>query len=360
MIGGDKMETILNQIMYSDLFLMNPATLTIATLTTMMTLYLYFIQPSKLIQAYFRVAVRWSGMRMKCTKPLKEGFIFSYGEKGSKVKGQMSILLLHGFSADHFMWASIVQNVPSSIHVVAVDLPGHGFTSDPEEGDDIGFEGQVHRVRQFLDLVELASEPLHVVGVSMGGTVAGLFAAEYPHLVGALTLTCPSMKTPVESRTIQDNKIQVLQNGGLLTLDNCPMLPQTAQKLQAMLDISHYYRVKYPQQILKGAVELRKKKNDIYLHLVNYLISEESSVLLENNLHRIQCPTQVIWGKEDWIVDISGVDVLREKLADCRQILILEECGHAINLDQPVLFAKAMLQFWFLHNSQENLAKSVS
>ncbi|BFZ09136.1 hypothetical protein BsWGS_12175 [Bradybaena similaris] len=360
MLGGDTMETILNQIMYSELSLMNPATLTIATLTTMMSLYLYFIQPSKLIQAYFRVAVRWSGMRMKCTKPLNDGFIFSYGEKGNKVKGQMSILLLHGFSADHFMWASIVQNIPTSIHVIAVDLPGHGFTSDPQEGDDIGFTGQVHRVRQFLDLVDLARVPLHVVGVSMGGTLAGLFAADYPHLVGALTLTCPSMKTPIESRTIQENKKQVLQSGGLLTLDNCPMLPQTAQQLQGMLDISHYFKVKYPQQILKGAVELRKKKNDLYLQLVNYLISEESSVLLENNLHRIKCSTQVIWGKEDWIVDISGVEVLRQKLADCKQILIIEECGHAINLDQPVLFAKAVLQFWILHHFQENMASNFS
>lgn len=46
---------------------------------------------------------------MKYTKPLRGGFTFSYGEKGHRVKGQMTILLIHGFTADHFMWASIVQ-----------------------------------------------------------------------------------------------------------------------------------------------------------------------------------------------------------------------------------------------------------
>lgn len=40
------------------------------------------------------------------------------------------------------------QNIPSGVHIVAVDLPGHGFTSDPEKEDDIGFKGQVKRVRQ--------------------------------------------------------------------------------------------------------------------------------------------------------------------------------------------------------------------
>ena len=32
----------------------------------------------------------------------------AYGEKGEKKKGQSSILLLHGFSADKFMWSPLV------------------------------------------------------------------------------------------------------------------------------------------------------------------------------------------------------------------------------------------------------------
>ncbi|XP_059151092.1 monoacylglycerol lipase ABHD6-like [Physella acuta] len=345
------MESLLDFV-YPELSLMNPATFTIATITTMMTIYLYFIQPSMLIQVYFRVAVRWSGMKMKYTKPLSDGFTFFYGEKGHFIKDQMSILLLHGFSADHFMWAPIVQNISSNVHVVAVDLPGHGFSSNPLKDDDIGFKGQIKRIRQFLDVVNLSSQPLHVVGVSMGGTLAGLFAAEFPQLTGLVTITCPSMKTPVESRLIKQHKKIILEeHGGQLTLDNCPMLPQTAEKLQTMLNISHYYSVKYPLQILKGAVELRKKKNYLFLPLVNLLISEESSEMLEKNVHKILAPTQIIWGQEDWIMDVSGVDVLKDKLPNCKRIDILKECGHAVNLDQPAIVANIVLDFWKQHQS---------
>ncbi|CAL1534576.1 unnamed protein product [Lymnaea stagnalis] len=346
------MDVLINFV-YPELSLMNPATFTIATLTTVMTLYLYFIQPSMIVQAYFRVAVRWSGMRMKYTKPLPDNFKFFYGEKGYKKKGQMSILLLHGFSADHFMWAPIVQNLPSYVHVVAMDLPGHGFTSDPIKGEDIGFKGQISRIKQFLELINLTNQPLHVVGVSMGATIAGILAAEFPENIAALTLTCPSMKTPLESRMIKENKKDVLEkDGGLLTLENCPMLPQTAKELQTMLDISHYYTVKYPKQILKGAVELRKKKNNLYLQLVNLLISEDSSIMLEKHLHRITCPVQVIWGQEDWVVDVSGLEILSAMLPNCQRIDILPECGHAVNLDQPVLFAEKVLEFWWQQNAQ--------
>ncbi|KAH9504791.1 Alpha beta hydrolase [Bulinus truncatus] len=320
----------MEMLMNLELSLLNPATFTVATLTTVMTLYVYFMQPSMLIKAYFRFAVRLSGMRMNYTKPLPDGFRFFYGEKGFKQKGQMSILMLHGFSADHFMWAPIVRNIPSYMHVIVVDLPGHGLTSDPVNENDIELRGQVKRIKQFLELIDMGTHPLHLVGVSMGAVIAGIFTAEFPQLVSTITLICPWMKTPSDSRIIKENKKIILeQHGGLLTLENCPMLPQTADELQNMLDISHYHSVKYPQQILKGAVELRKQKNDIYLHLVNILISEETSMTLENQLNKIRCPSQVIWGRDDWVVDVSGVDVLKEKMVDCQQVNILNEY-HAV------------------------------
>ncbi|GFO15533.1 monoacylglycerol lipase abhd6-like [Plakobranchus ocellatus] len=343
-----KMEAVIN-LLYPELSL-NPATLAIATITTMTSLYLYFIRPSMIIQAYFNMAVRWSGMKMKCIKADDSNFIFSYGEKGQQSKGQASILLLHGFTADHFMWAPIVHNIPSSVHVIALDLPGHGFSSPPLEGDDIGFMGQLKRIRQFVDLVGLSDQPFLLTGVSMGGALCGLFAAHYPNLVAAVSMTCPSMKTPIDSRMIEENRDVVLQSGGQLTLDNCPILPQTPEQLQYMLSVTHYYSgTRYPQQILKGVLKIRKKKNDHHLKLANVIITEESSTMLESNLHKIQCPTQVLWGKEDWVVHISGLDVIRNKAPNLQHVAVLEKCGHAVNLDQPLGISRNILQFWQQH-----------
>ncbi|GFS10708.1 monoacylglycerol lipase ABHD6-like [Elysia marginata] len=243
-----------------------------------------------------------------------------------------------------------VVNLPSHVHVIALDLPGHGFTTPPLEGDDIGFEGQLKRVKQFVDLVGLSQQPFFLAGVSMGGALSGLFAARYPQLVKAVSMTCPSMKTPEDSRMISENRDIVLQNGGQLTLDNCPILPQTPEKLQYMLDITHYYsRIRYPQQILKGVLKLRKQKNDHYLKLANMIINDEHSTLLESNLHRIECPTQVLWGKEDWVVDVSGLEIIRKKAANLQHVAVLEKCGHAVNLDQPASIAKNLIHFWKEH-----------
>lgn len=55
-----------------------------------------------------RIAVRWSGMRLRRVTD-DNGFTFMYGERGQPSPDYPSMLLLHGFSADHFMWAPIVH-----------------------------------------------------------------------------------------------------------------------------------------------------------------------------------------------------------------------------------------------------------
>ncbi|PVD25253.1 hypothetical protein C0Q70_15751 [Pomacea canaliculata] len=279
---------------FLDLQLLNPASLMLATATAVTSL-IYFMCPRLLVQMYFRVAVMWSGMRLKRVIDNK-GFTFFYGERGLPKPGQTSMLLLHGFSADHFMWASIVKYLPSEIHVIALDLPGHGFTSDPLEGDDIGFKGQLQRIKQFLDLVGI--DKCHVTGVSMGGTLAGLFAASFQDRVSAVTMCCPSNS--------------------------------------------------------EGAVELRKERNNFYLQLLHKLLLEESRSALENQLDKIICPSQVVWGVEDEVVHVSGAEVLQKKLPNLHHADLIPCCGHAINMDQPRHFAKVVSQFWMeLQNKQD-------
>ena len=46
---------------------------------------------------------------MKYTNKTADGFYFSYGEKGLKNEKTKTIVFIHGFTADHFMWAPIVK-----------------------------------------------------------------------------------------------------------------------------------------------------------------------------------------------------------------------------------------------------------
>lgn len=47
---------------------------------------------------------------------------------------------------------------------------------------------------QIIQAVGLDTEPFHIIGLSMGGALAGIYAAEYPSLVDRVTLICPASK----------------------------------------------------------------------------------------------------------------------------------------------------------------------
>ncbi len=47
---------------------------------------------------------------------------------------------------------------------------------------------------QFIISMKLNQHPLHIVGLSMGGGIGGLYAAKYPEDLSKLTLICPAGK----------------------------------------------------------------------------------------------------------------------------------------------------------------------
>ena len=62
---------------------------------------------------------------------------------------------------------------------------------------------QAERVAQFLRDLKITGR-IHVAGTSMGGGLAGVFAAAYPELVKTVTLLCPAgIKQPVPSEAVR-------------------------------------------------------------------------------------------------------------------------------------------------------------
>lgn len=70
----------------------------------------YKFNPHKIIPAiFFRWAVTNSGMKIRFVSIDNNSIRLAYGEKGTRNPKQSSILLLHGLSADKFMWAPLVK-----------------------------------------------------------------------------------------------------------------------------------------------------------------------------------------------------------------------------------------------------------
>ena len=63
-----------------------------------------------------------------------------------------------------------------------------------------------------------------------------------------------AVKTPREGRMISQHREAVEKNGGRMTLESCPLLPQTGAALQDMLHVVSYRRSYIPSQVTVSSV----------------------------------------------------------------------------------------------------------
>ncbi|KAG9335140.1 hypothetical protein JZ751_005612 [Albula glossodonta] len=297
----------------------------------------FLLWPSALIKVYYWYWRRTLGMQVRYADC--GGYRFCYSVRG-KPGIRPSILMLHGFSTHKDMWLSVVKYLPKHLHILCVDMPGHEGTSRTN-AEDYSIQGQVRRIHQFVESVRLHKRPFHLVGTSMGGNVAGVYAATYPAQIFGLTLICPAgLRYPNESKFVKH--LQALKAAGVS--QGIPLIPTTPDEMEEMLRLCSYVRFKVPQQILQGLVDVRLPHNDFYQEVFMKIVEEDSRHCLHDNMHLITAPMQVIWGKQDQVVDVSGASVLAEALPGC-QVELLENCGHSVVMERPRKTAKLIMDF---------------
>ncbi|XP_053325388.1 monoacylglycerol lipase ABHD6 [Spea bombifrons] len=309
----------------------------------------FLFWPAALIRIYHWYWRRALGMQVKYAT--HGNYKFCYTTRG-RPSPKPSILLLHGFSANKDMWLTVVKFLPKNVHIVCVDMPGHeGTTRSPL--DDYTINGQVRRIHQFVESIGLNKKPFHLVGTSMGGNVAGVYAAQYPSDIFCLTLICPAgLMYPKDSKFLKRLKdMKELGND-----ENIPLIPSTAEEMEEMLKLCSYVRFKVPQKVLQGLIEVRIPHNEFYRKLFLDIVSESSRHSLHEHMTKIVAPTQVIWGKQDQVLDVSGADVLTSAIPGS-QAEILENCGHSVVMERPRKTAKLLVDFSSSLQDTENNKK---
>jgi pimeloyl-ACP methyl ester carboxylesterase len=99
-----------------------------------------------------------------------QGGPLAFEQRGAGVP----VVFLHGLTFNRTTWRPIVDRLGDGVHSIAVDLPAHGTTGGaPCDLDDVA-----RRLRALV--VRLGVERPIVVGHSMSGAIASLYAAEHP------------------------------------------------------------------------------------------------------------------------------------------------------------------------------------
>jgi magnesium chelatase accessory protein len=92
-----------------------------------------------------------------------------------------ALLLLHGTGSGSFSWRGLMPLLAAHFEVIAPDLPGHVFSSYGPPGA-LSLPGMSEALRALL--LQLAVEPVALLGHSAGAAVAAHMVLHHPRLAG--------------------------------------------------------------------------------------------------------------------------------------------------------------------------------
>jgi pimeloyl-ACP methyl ester carboxylesterase len=243
---------------------------------------------------------------------LKEEHGFSYIDEG---EGEV-LLLLHGLMGSLSNWGDVVNEFKSRYRVIIPMLPIYDMPLITT-----GVKSLSKFVHKFIKLKELNN--ITLLGNSLGGHVALVYVLAHPENIKAMVLT--------GSSGLYENAF-----GG--------SFPR-----RESID---FVREKVQYTFYDPAVATDELVNDVYKlindrHSVIRLLAMAKSAIRHNmkkDLHKMNVPVCLIWGKNDKITPPEVAVEFNEFLPDS-ELHWIDKCGHAPMMERPEEFNTLLTSF---------------
>lgn len=236
----------------------------------------------------------------------------------------LPIVMLHGFTVDHRMWAEDARWLSQWYRVLLSDSRGHGLSGAPQTD-----YSRAHRVADLVAFLDkLYIQKVHLVGLSMGGTTALGTALAHPERLASLTLVSTSAAG----------------------YDHGP-------KIRKIDEIARTHNVKAARERwIKTTLKYFGSDKKHIRDLLETMMSEHSGAAWEDpmrgrypkvmdleHVHQIIVPTLIIVGEADQPF-VPLAKTLHEKIAGSK-LSIYPSIGHMVNLEAPNKFRAELKQF---------------
>jgi pimeloyl-ACP methyl ester carboxylesterase len=234
------------------------------------------------------------------------------------------LLLIHGLgSSAHSFFRTLLPLAKHFRSVIAVDLPGNGFSPVPNQGP-LNVYQQLEVLLEFRRVV--IGEPVFLLGNSLGGGMALNAAFREPESVLALGLVSPA------GAQLTDAVFRDLVSS--FQVNDVRQARALARKLFAKPSIP----------LMLFADELRKM---VSTETVKRFVAEVSrdEMVRPADVAGLAMPTLLVWGRQEKLMPGEALDFFRTHLPVHAEIHEVDSFGHMPQVEHPVAFVRCVENF---------------
>ncbi|HMO39797.1 MAG TPA: alpha/beta hydrolase [Saprospiraceae bacterium] len=230
--------------------------------------------------------------------------------------GEETLLLLHGLFGALSNFEGIIRHFSDRMNVVVPMLP---IFEMPIR--QLSVAGLAEHVAQLVAYKGYGK--VHVLGNSLGGHIALLYAMAHPEQVKSIILTGSS---------------------GLFESAMGTSFPKRGDYdfIKRKTEATFYNPGVASKELVDEVYDIVNDRNKA----IRIVATSKSAVRhnLGDNLHQIKAPTLLIWGREDNVTPAFVGEKFHELIEHSRLVFV-EQCGHAPMMEHPNVFNEHLEKF---------------
>jgi pimeloyl-ACP methyl ester carboxylesterase len=254
------------------------------------------------------------------------------------------VLLLHGFPTSSFMFRELIPLLADEYRVIALDLPGFGFTEVPEGRKyTFSFDALAHTLEAFTDVLGLKRYALYVF--DYGAPTGFRLAMAHPERVTAIV----SQNGNAYEQGLGDAWGPIRKYWSEQTSENRDVLRKNILTLEGTR-WQYTHGVPTPESVppesytLDTALLERPGNKDLQLDLfLDYASNVKLYPKFQEYFRKLKPPLLAIWGKNDPFFIPAGAEAFRKDIPGAKIQFL--DTGHFALETHVIEIASAMKDF---------------
>ena len=252
-------------------------------------------------------------------------------QASESLQGKQWVTFVHGAGGSSSIWFKQIRDFQKHYNVLLLDLRGHGDSKPTLKTafkQKYTFSALANDILEVLDHLKI--EKSHFIGISLGTILIRQLAEMYPERVQTMVLGGAILKMNFRSQILMKlgNAFKyVLPYLVLYRFFAFVIMPKKSHKQSRLLFINEAKKL-YQKEFIKWFK----------------LTAEINPVLKWFRQVELNIPTLYVMGEEDYMF-LPSVRKVVENHYKSSSLLVIENCGHVVNVEQPIVFNREVLSF---------------